>query len=259
MGAEYGERIAKLAEMLRQPGRHWALTGAGISTESGIPDYRSPVTGLWEKMDPTKVASVEALHRDPVFFYKANLPRWIKYSGAKPNVGHLALAELEREGYIQGVITQNVDSLHLKAGSRRFYEVHGHLRTGHCLACRQSFAFEEIRRQFEEGVIPPKCFCGGMIRPDVVLFGDQMSEDYFRAQKEMAGCDVLLVVGTSLQVYPVASLPRYARRLAIVNLMPTPYDREAEVVLHEPIGKVMADLLKELGLAVPQTEEALTG
>lgn len=236
--------------MLRQPGRHWALTGAGISTESGIPDYRSPGTGLWEKMDPTRVASVDALFRDPVFFYKTNLPRWAEINQAKPNIGHLALAELERQGLIQGVITQNVDSLHLKAGSKRVYEVHGHLRTGHCLNCLRSFSFDEMLDQFQKGVVPPSCPCGGMIRPDVVLFGDMMGEDFHQAERAVAGCDVLLVIGTSLQVYPVAALPRYARRLVIINLMSTPYDREAEVVLHEPIGQVMADLLQALGLKV---------
>jgi NAD-dependent deacetylase len=197
-------------------------------------------------MEPTRVASVEALERDPVFFYRMNLPRWARIQEARPNSGHLALAELERAGFIQGVVTQNVDGLHLKAGSRRVYEVHGHLRTGHCLGCGRSFPFEEMWSQFERGSLPPRCGCGGMIRPDVVLFGDRMSEDYYAAERELANCDLLLVVGTSLQVYPVASLPRYARKLVIINLMPTPYDGEAEVVIRQPIGKAMADLLQAL-------------
>lgn len=256
MNGAYGEKIARIAQILREPGRHWALTGAGISTESGIPDYRSPGTGLWEKMDPTRVASAEALFSDPVFFFKTNLPRWAKINEAMPNVGHLALAELERQGLIKGVVTQNVDSLHLKAGSQRVYEVHGHLRSGHCLRCGISFPFNEMLEQFQRGTNPPRCPCGGMIRPDVVLFGDMMSEDFHKAEQELVQCDALLVVGTSLQVYPVASLPRYARRLIIINLMATPYDRDAEVVVQEPIGQVMTDLLRALDLPVPQPERS---
>jgi len=197
-------------------------------------------------MDPARVASAEALERDPVFFFRMNLPRWSRIHEARPNAGHLALARLEQAGLIQGVVTQNVDGLHTKAGSHRVYEVHGHLRTGHCLGCGCSFPFAEMWKQFQQGSVPPRCGCGGMIRPDVVLFGDPMSEDYYAAERELANCDLLLVVGTSLQVYPVASLPRYARRLVILNLMPTPYDEQAEVVIREPIGRAMTDLLEAL-------------
>ncbi|MGB9887613.1 MAG: SIR2 family NAD-dependent protein deacylase [Moorellales bacterium] len=248
MAEDYRQKLVRLTELLRQPGKHWALTGAGISTDSGIPDYRSPGTGLWEKMDPTRVASVEALEEDPVFFFRMNLPRWAKVQEALPNPGHLALARLEQEGFIQGVVTQNVDGLHLKAGSKRVYEVHGHLRTARCLSCGRSYAFAEMWDQFQRGTVPPRCRCGGMLRPDVVLFGDPMSEDYYAAARELEDCDLLLVIGTSLQVYPVAGLPRYARKLAIINLMPTPYDREAEVVIQEPISQVMGDLLQMLGI-----------
>lgn len=250
MEAAYQESIKRIAEMLKEPGKHWALTGAGISTESGIPDYRSPGTGLWNKTDPTKVASAEALRSDPVYFFKANLPRWAGINKIQPNIGHFVLSELERKGFIQGVITQNVDSLHKKAGTKTLYEVHGHLRTGRCTRCSSAFPFQEMWDQFNQGKNPPRCSCGGIIRPDVVLFGDMMCEDFSYAQDVAADCETMLVIGSSLTVHPVAGLPGQARRLAIINLMPTPYDRQAEVVIHEKIGQTLSDLAQALGLTV---------
>ena len=138
----YQQKILALANMLRNSNRTFALTGAGISTESGIPDFRSPGTGLWTKHDPIKVATVSALLRDPATFYRINLERWIDFTKAKPNAAHYALARLERDGLLAGVITQNIDGLHLAAGSQKVWEVHGHLRTCHCLHCGESYSFD---------------------------------------------------------------------------------------------------------------------
>ncbi|WP_027718658.1 SIR2 family NAD-dependent protein deacylase [Desulfovirgula thermocuniculi] len=244
----YEEKIRAVADLLRAHDRNFALTGAGISTESGIPDFRSPGTGLWTKYDPTKVATLSALRRDPASFYDFCIPRWTSYTGARPNDAHRALARLEELGYLVGVITQNIDGLHRQAGSKRVWEIHGHLRTCHCMSCGETYPFSTLVEQYEGGQNPPLCGrCRGVLRPDVVLFEDQMSEDFFKALKALSGCQVMLVVGTSLQVYPAAGLPELARRVVIINREPTPWDERAEVVIHESCGKVFRDLMAALG------------
>lgn len=241
--------VSKVAQILKDSRKTLVLTGAGASTESGIPDYRSKGTGLWEKYDPMEKAGLSALLSNPAEFYRFNLPRWAEYATAEPNMTHLALARLEKEGYIYGVITQNIDGLHRKAGSQRVWEVHGHLRTCHCMECRAGYPFTELTIQFGRGTNPPRCpQCGGVLRPDVVLFGDPMSEDYYRALEEMQGCEVLMVVGSSLQVYPVAGLPRLAGKLVIINKEPTPWDHKAEVVVHQQAGVFFSRLLEALGI-----------
>lgn len=245
---EYKEKIKALVELLQKSSRNFVLTGAGISTESGIPDYRSKGTGLWYKFDPMKVASASALRRDPAGFYNNNLKRWLSFSEAKPNAAHYALAELEKKGLILGVITQNIDGLHRKAGSQRVWEVHGHLRTCHCFDCGKSFPFSDLVNQFDAGTNPPRCECGGALRPDIVLFEDSMSDDYLQATKVLPGCQLLLVVGSSLQVYPVASLPEYARYLVIINNEETPWDDQATLVINEKSGKVFTDIMALLQL-----------
>ncbi|HPU35618.1 MAG TPA: NAD-dependent deacylase [Bacillota bacterium] len=243
----YQQKILALANMLRNSNRTFALTGAGISTESGIPDFRSPGTGLWTKHDPIKVATVSALLRDPATFYRINLERWIDFTKAKPNAAHYALARLERDGLLAGVITQNIDGLHLAAGSQKVWEVHGHLRTCHCLHCGESYSFDHLASQYRAGTVPPVCDrCRGVLRPDVVLFEDPMGEDFLHATRAMTGCNLLLVIGSSLQVYPVASLPERARQLVIINEGQTPWDQRANLVINGKAGQVMTDLLAAL-------------
>lgn len=244
---EYQEKIDKIVSLIKESDRTLALTGAGVSTESGIPDYRSPGTGLWTKMNPTKVANVTALRRDPVDFYESNLERWTMYSDSQPNQTHTALAQLEQAKLLQGVITQNIDGLHVKAGSKTVYEVHGHLRTCRCFDCEKSHPFSALVDQYNNGINPPRCeSCNGVLRPDIVLFEDSMGEDYYKASRAIMGCQLLIVAGSSLQVYPVASLPEYARHMVIINIQDTPYDNRAEVVLHEKCGKVFTDLMAAL-------------
>lgn len=245
----YEEKIQQLVNLLRKSKRTLALTGAGISTESGIPDFRSPGSGLWTKFDPFKVATVSALRRDPATFYKINLDRWTRFTDAKPNAAHYALARLERDNLLGGVITQNIDGLHRTAGSKTVWEVHGHLRTCHCMECKQSYPFEFLVNQFNSGINPPRCSCKGcrgILRMDVVLFEDPMGEDFFYATQAMAGCQLLIVVGSSLTVYPVASLPEKAGQLAIINQDPTPWDDRADVVINDKAGKVFTDILSVL-------------
>lgn len=169
---------------------------------------------------------------------------------AKPNPAHYALADLEKEGYVTTIITQNIDGLHQRAGSQKVLEVHGHLRTAHCTRCYHTGPLSTLLKKVEEGEIPPLCEeCGGMVRPDVVLFGDILPEDFHRAQEAVATSDLLLVVGSSLEVAPVNSLPLLARKLAIVNLTPTAYDHRAEVVVQDEAAPVLA----EVAAAICQT------
>ncbi len=246
---DYHDKIVALANLLRSNSPCFVLSGAGISTESGIPDYRSAETGLWTKIDPAKSASLSAFLRDPAAFYNMNLKRWMGLHEACPNDAHKALTVLEREGLIVGVITQNVDSLHIKAGSRRVWEVHGHLRSCRCMNCKKKYPLDEVLTKYDTGENPPRCQeCGGILRPDVVLFEDPMSEDYFKAEKALSGCQLMIVAGSSLQVYPVADLPSLARRLVIINRDPTPWDERAEAVINESTGKVFRDLLAALEL-----------
>ncbi|MDQ0287017.1 NAD-dependent deacetylase [Desulfofundulus luciae] len=243
----YEKDIERIATLLRWSGKTLALTGAGISTESGIPDYRSPGTGRWTKENPMEVASVEALYRDPEAYYRRAIPRWLTWADCEPNAGHHALVRLEEMGYLAGVITQNVDSLHKRAGSKQVWEVHGHLRTFYCLRCRHEETFDQVVEQFNAGTVPPCCpACGGLVRPVAVLFGDQMHPDYFAALEALAGCQLLLVIGTSLQVYPVADLPGRVPRFVIINRDPTPWDDRAEVVVRESIGRVLTDVVNLL-------------
>lgn len=248
---EYREKISRLAELIVQDKPAFALTGAGVSTESGIPDFRSPGTGLWTKFDPVKTASLSALRKNPKEFYRVNLDRWTRYAGASPNDTHRVLALLEKMGYLVGVITQNIDGLHRLAGSSRVWEVHGHLRTCHCMSCKESYPFGELVETVGKGEGSPLCRnCGGVLRPDVVLFEDAMGKDFFHAVEALKGSQLLLVAGSSLQVYPVAGLPEFARRVVIVNREPTPWDERAELVIQESAGKVFRDLLAELGASL---------
>jgi NAD-dependent deacetylase len=246
----YEEKIRSLAEYLKKPGPNFAFTGAGASTESGIPDFRSRGSGLWEKVDPMKAASLSALRRDPANFYKFFMGVWSSFSGAKPNAAHYAMARLEEEGLLAGVITQNIDGLHRTAGSQKVWEIHGHMRSCRCAVCSRSYPFDDLLNQYRSGTNPPRCSqCKGMLRPDVVLFEDAMGEDFYNAYHAMTGCQLLLVAGSSLQVYPAASLPELAKRLVIINRDPTPWDSRAALVINEKMaGQVFTDLMSELGL-----------
>jgi NAD-dependent deacetylase len=236
---------ARLAELIRAHQPVVALTGAGISVPSGIPDFRTPQTGLWANVDPMEVAHISVWRRDPARFWSFYGQRFAALDGKQPNGAHRALAELERRGLLAGVITQNIDGLHAAAGTRDPIEVHGSIASASCLVCRARVPLGETRERLAadpDGI--PRCDCGLPLKPDVVLFGELLPEDAMeRAQALAEGAGLMLAVGTSLEVYPVAGLPAetLARggRLAIVTTGPTPYDREAEVKLS---GDVVAEL-----------------
>ncbi|HOK00052.1 MAG: NAD-dependent deacylase [Treponemataceae bacterium] len=242
------QKVAALLQSIKnKKGASLALTGAGISTESGIPDFRSHGSGLWEQMDPIETLSAQVLMGRPKEFYAKGFCLLTSMKDALPNLAHQILARLEEAGYIQGVITQNIDNFHHQAGSRRVWEVHGNTREAYCLSCRWRGALSELEQQVAQGSIPPRCpLCGGIARPAVVLFGDPMPEAFNEALDAVKKADLLLVVGSSLSVYPVAYLPELVRHLVIINLTPTPQDYRAEVVLHEKASQALEKIYDRL-------------
>ena len=238
--------IKKAVDLILNSKKTFVLTGAGISTESGIPDFRSS-TGYYSKMDPINALSKDILLGNPERFYKEGYMILNDIYDKEPNEGHKALKKLEDLGLVQGIITQNIDNLHTKAGSRKVYEVHGETRDVHCMKCGKTFDFSVMREEVEKGNIPPKCpDCGGVLRPNVVMFGDMMPEDFLRAEDELRDTDLLIVIGSSLTVSPVNYLPRLVDRLIIINNTRTPEDRRADVVFHRPSGEVLTEILEEI-------------
>ena len=229
-----------------------ALTGAGISTPSGIPDFRSRGSGLWTDTDPLAVASIWAFHDQPEQFYRWIQPMMVKMLAAGPNVAHTTLALLELQGLLKAVVTQNIDSLHLKAGSRRVLEIHGHTRTASCLECHNGVTSDPLWSAVLAGVPPPPCpACGGLLKPDVVLFGEPLPyEALSAAQHETLTADVMLIVGSSLEVMPAADLPLLAKRRGaatiLINLTPTPLDERMDVVIREDVVKTLQQFRRAL-------------
>ena len=252
----------QLASLVEERGPAVVLTGAGISTESGIPDFRS-VSGIWAEVDPFEVASIDAFRRDPLRVWRWYGPRIASLLAAEPNPGHLALAALERAGHVRSVVTQNIDTLHTRAGSVDVVEVHGSIERFHCLRCEgDGAALDEVLEQLETRGAPECAECGSILKPGVVMFGELLPVAAFeRAERLAREAGVLIGVGSSLQVWPVAGLPsetiRAGGAVAIVNEEPTPYDDEASVVVRGRAGDVLADVAQILG-ALPNLADAAT-
>jgi len=244
-------QVERLAELVRSSRCTVALTGAGISVPSGIPDFRSPGTGLWEKVDPMEVAHIDVFLNDPKRFWNYYRPRFGMLDGKEPNGAHRALARLEERGLLKAVVTQNIDRLHRKAGSRRVVEVHGTIETSSCVRCAASYPLERVSELFDDEGVARCEGCRGPVKPDVVLFGEMLPEGAMEEAYALAGrADLLLCVGTSLEVYPVASLPAVTARtggaVAIVTQGPTPYDSEAEVRLDGDVVEELEALVAAL-------------
>ena len=233
------------------------FTGAGISTESGIPDFRSP-GGIWSRYDPEdftiqKFLSGPAARKT---IWKMSIEGGL-LAEAKPNLAHCAIAELYQLGKLDCVITQNIDNLHQKAGvpEDRVFELHGNMGRVVCLSCHRCFPMPEVLRKIEEGVEVPDCpDCHGILKPDAVFFGEALPQETLQgAIRRAQNCDLFIVIGSTLLIYPAAYIPTYAReagaKLAIVNLTPTPFDHHAEVILRGKAGQMMSEVLGRVRLS----------
>jgi NAD-dependent deacetylase len=241
--------LDQVAALLRTARSAIAFTGAGISVESGIPHFRGE-GGLWTKFDPYKVAHIDTFRRDPAQYWTYSLEH--RRADAEPNPAHRALVDLEPRGHLRAVITQNTDGLHQKAGSGQVIELHGSSKSVVCLDCEARFARADIDRRNREHC-PPSCpSCGGQfLKPTVVLFGEALPEAALREAQVLAmAADVVLIVGSSLQVYPAAGIPRLARQhgaqLCIINAEPTPYDDVAAAVIHGKAGEVLPEVVRRI-------------
>jgi NAD-dependent deacetylase len=242
----------RVAGLLQEAETAVVLTGAGISVPSGIPDFRTPGTGLWENVNPMEVAHIDAWRRDPDRFWSFYGQRFASLTDKRPNPAHEAVAELERRGLVEGVITQNIDRLHRVAGTQRLIEVHGSIEYSVCMECGGRFELEKVVAQLESADGAPECLaCIAPLKPDVVLFGEMLPElALAEAQALAERADLILCVGSSLEVYPVAALPGVTLgrggRVALVTQGPTPYDGDAAVKLDgdvvEELGSVLAAL-----------------
>lgn len=249
---EIEQAVARAAALIREARYAVALTGAGVSTPSGIPDFRSPGSGLWEQVNPMEVASIYSFRSNPEAFFSWVRPLAAKLMTAEPNPGHTALAELEGGGRLKAVITQNIDGLHQRAGSREVLELHGHWREATCLSCYCVVHTAEILEGFvtsEEPTLPLCPACGGLLKPNAILFGEQLPSDVVNAaMSHMRRADLVLVAGSYLEVSPASQLPLVVHDqgggIIVINLLPTYVDELAEVVIHADVADVLPRLAR---------------
>lgn len=245
-------KLNQAARIVSEARRGVALTGAGISTESGIPDFRSP-GGLWDQFNPVSAGTLSRFEASPEAFYQMALEVGPTLLSARPNAAHKALVKLERRGHLTGIITQNIDNLHQRAGSRSVAEIHGSIMECTCTRCQILFPVDVlVEKALVKKEIPPRCDeCGGLLKPNVVLFGEGLPPAAVdRAERWVRECDVFLVAGSSLTVSPVNMLPVLAKnhgaRVIILNLEPTPVDRVADVVVLGKLGTILPRLVAQV-------------
>jgi NAD-dependent deacetylase len=244
--------LARAAELVQRARHLVALTGAGVSTPSGIPDFRSPHSGLWSKANPFIVASLQVFRIRPQLFFDWVRP-WVQaFLDAVPNPAHLALAQLEQMGKLQVIITQNVDNLHQKAGSRNVIEVHGHMRQATCTRCYDVVSTDSLLPQFVKSRELPRCAkCGSILKPNVILYGEQLPYREIHAARQAAqSCDAMLIAGSSLEVSPAADLPYIARengaQVIVVNRQPTAFDGQASLAIREDVAVALPEIVARL-------------
>lgn len=246
------ERILMVAQWVRYSESIVAFTGAGISTPSGIPDFRSPNSGLWQSVDVMKVASIFGFRHNPEAFYKWVEPLARTTFKAQPNSAHHALVHLEQVGKLRAVITQNIDMLHTRAGSSTVYELHGHMREATCIKCFSVYDGYAIIEKFLEDHLVPHCSaCGGVLKPNVILFGEQLPVNEFNAAKKVSRkADMMLIVGSSLEVAPASDLPILARqngaKLVIINTEPTALDEFVHLVIRGDAAEILPSIVQSL-------------
>ncbi len=235
-------KIKKLQELIDESSRIVFFGGAGVSTESGIPDFRG-VDGLYNqkyRFPPEEILSASFFRRDPEEFYRFYRDKLI-VRGAKPNAAHIYLAELEKRGKLRAVVTQNIDGLHQAAGSKNVLELHGTLLKNYCVRCGKRYDADFVQNAADV----PRCSCGGIVRPDIVLYEESLDSDVLtRSVTEISRADMLIIGGTSLAVYPAAGLVRYfgGKHLVLINKSPTNMDSMAELVIADRIGEVFSQL-----------------
>ncbi|MCX7781418.1 MAG: NAD-dependent deacylase [Negativicutes bacterium] len=236
--------VQQLAAILAKSNYVLAFTGAGMSTDSGIPDFRS-ADGLWNRMDPA-ILSAQGLRTDPAqfFHYYREIVKAVK--GKEPNPGHYLVAELSKLRIVRSVVTQNIDGLHQRAGSRRVFEVHGNLQRCFCLKCKKEYPHALLEELLEQSAIPLSGCCQAVLRPGVVLFGDKIAPDYTWAREEAFRADFALVIGTSLTVFPAAEIPLRVGRFAIINREKTDFDAQACLSIKGSVGEVLEELVATL-------------
>jgi NAD-dependent deacetylase len=249
---EDNQAILTAAQLIKRSRHAVVLTGAGFSTPSGIPDFRSEGSGLWTRFLPMEVASLSTFRYEPEKFYAWLHPLASHMLGAGPNKAHLALSELENAGYIKAIVTQNIDGLHHRAGSRKVLEIHGTLNTLTCTGCFKQYSSENIIEPYiSHGVIPRCPSCQRILKPDVILFEEQLPvRVWMEAQREAQDCDLMLVAGTSLEVMPSAVLPVRAldngAKLIVVNRSETYVDIRANVLIHDDVADVVPLIAQEV-------------
>lgn len=243
------DKIRKAAELIKNSNYIVAFTGSGISVESGIPDFRSP-GGLWERYNPNEYANYSTFLAHPEKYWTMHMELREMVISAQPNPAHNALAILEHEyGKLKSVITQNVDFLHSRAGNTKVLELHGTTKTSRCLSCNKSFHFTEVEEMLDQGQIPPRCpNCKGLIKTNTILFGEQLPYEVLeQSREEILAADLLIVIGSSLTVYPAAALPSLAVQtgsgLIILNKEITPMDTYADVAIRGMAGEIMPKIL----------------
>lgn len=245
-----GTALEDASELFRKARRVVVLTGAGISTPSGIPDFRSEGTGLWSRDEPMEFASLSTFRTHPEKFFNWFRPLADRIFNALPNSAHLALAEMEKAGMAQTIITQNIDTLHQKAGSKHVIETHGTMQTLSCTCCYRKYDAQDFLEAYiEHGTIPLCRNCEGILKPDVILFGEQLPQTaWIEAQRAVRNCDLMVVAGSSLEVLPVAGLPMQAidrgAHLIVINNTSTYINVRADVVIMDDVAKTLPDIAK---------------
>lgn len=243
-------KVCDLAELIEVSNYTVALTGAGVSTESGIPDFRSKDSGLWQEVDPYQVASYRNFRKNPDKFYNFWAEKFSRLSEAEPNTTHQMLTYLEKKGLLKWVITQNIDNLHQKAGTENVLEPHGNYKRGYCIKCKQKYKTSDILKKVNQNGVPRCGSCGGLLKPDVVLFGESLPQDFQKSMQVVKRCNLQICLGTSLSVYPVADLVSQAKatngQVAIINRGPTSFDHLAGLVIHGELNRVMEVLKGKL-------------
>ncbi|MFX0070054.1 MAG: NAD-dependent deacetylase [Candidatus Hermodarchaeota archaeon] len=247
---ELNNKIEKFAQLILESNEIVVLSGAGMSTESGIPDFRSPNTGLWTKVNPDEFASIHSYVSDTGKNLKFMLDLGLTIFKAKPNKGHKALTKLQKLGKLIGVLTQNIDGLHQKARTQNVIELHGTVNEAKCMRCGRIFPITSMINQVLKGAYTPSCeICFGLLKPNAIFFGEPLeSKILVKADEMIAKCDLLIVLGSSLLVYPVAFYPHKAlsngAKIAIINIQKTEIDPHAEIVIHEKIGDILPKIIK---------------